>query len=417
MGIQQDPQSGARAVPLKTMPPPGMEKETGPIQVIRESLGVIRFVMPMRELRKARKGGWVLVLFGLLVVAFMVFWMWGPISGGLRTHGLGRWLGIGFGLLGLPGLAVGFGLMALGSAILTNASHAEVTIGDGLICAVEKLGGITIRRSRFVTQVKRLVVEKGGITTTDKAGVTRTILPDMAMLKAELTAGNPFVLTLGYPSDIMRALADRLAVALPGDIRAGIDGHAAAATVDVVEHEAGAVAEDAEAPMPAGTDITFRAEVNGLAISVPPRGLWKGSQGLFFFSLFWNGFMLVFTVAMFHGKAPMPAFLFILVFWIIGLGLLAGAIEMARRRVLLAVVNDVLAYRVTSPFRTTEKRFALADIDTVRVGPSGMEVNDRPVMELQIVPRRGKKVGLLPNRSREEQEWLAWVLRQQLAGR
>ena len=43
-----------------------------------------------------------------------------------------------------------------------------------------------------------------------------------------------------------------------------------------------------------------------------------------------------------------------------------------------------------------------------------MEVNDRPVIELQIHPRQGKKAGLLGGRDEAELRWLATRLRQAL---
>jgi hypothetical protein len=43
-----------------------------------------------------------------------------------------------------------------------------------------------------------------------------------------------------------------------------------------------------------------------------------------------------------------------------------------------------------------------------------MEVNNRPVMEVQVIPKEGKKIGLISNRTREEQEWVAYTLRRAL---
>jgi hypothetical protein len=55
--------------------------------------------------------------------------------------------------------------------------------------------------------------------------------------------------------------------------------------------------------------------------------------------------------------------------------------------------------------------WVLDAIQDIRVGPSGTEINNRPVMELQILPVAGKKIGLLWNRPREEQDWVAYLLR------
>lgn len=387
------------------------------VQVIQESMGLTRYVLPKRPLGAMRKLGWIPLGIGVFVVTFMIFWMHGAMAGSLHSNGLGKWIGIGFGLMGLPGLAAGLGFLALGVAILTNAAHSEIAIGEGTLCAIERIGPILIRRRRFISQVTRLVVEKGGITVTDaNRGTSTTFAKDLALLRAEVSTGKPFVMVVGYPHDVLRPLADTLAAAM--SLRGPAGGVSEEApVVEVVEREAGVPAAEIEVPKPSGTDITCLPEPHGLAISVPPKGIWKGSQGLFFFSLLWNGFMVVFTVLMTKGHPPLPVYLFVVGFWAIGLGMLAGAISMGKRRTLIAVVNDALAYRVIGPFKTTESKVSLAEIDTIRVGPSGVEVNNRPLMEVQIIPKNGKKIGLLSTRSRDEQEWLAYVLRQHLQDR
>jgi len=383
------------------------------IKVIQDSMSVTRYVLPKRNLGAARKFGWAPIGIGLFVTVFMLFWMGGPIAGGLHNSGVGKWLGIGFGLLGLPGLAVGLGLIALGITILTNSSHSEIVVGDGLICAIDRIGPIPIRRKRLVSELRRLVVRKGGMTVKDNRGSTKTYAQDLASLEAETASGKSMWMAPAYPHDLLRPLADVLAASL------SLGRHSATAAdekpvIEVVEREVGEEATNIAVPKPAGTDITCQADHHGLAIAVPPKGLWKGSQGLFAFSLFWNGFMVVFTVLMFKGHPPLPVYLFISLFWAIGILMLLFSINMAKRKVLIAVVNNVLAYRVIGPFKTREQKIPLDMINAIQVGPSGVEVNDRPVMEIQIIPKSGKKIGLLSNRSREEQAWLASVLNQTL---
>jgi hypothetical protein len=393
--------------------PSGWVGEGGAVQVLQESLSVTRYVIPKRNLGAARHLGWIPLGMGLFAVVFMSFWMHGPINSGLQSEGLGRWVGIVFGLLGLPGLVAGVGIMALGMAILTNALRSEITIGEGMINAIERVGPVPIRRRRLIGQLTRLVVEKG-ITVTDQTrGAPTLIARDFALLRVEVATGKPLVLALGYPYDMMRSLADTLAATL--SLERLSDGVSPRAPVmEVVEREAVVPEMDREVPKPADTDITCLTEPHGLAIEVPAKGLWKGSHGLFFFSLLWNGFMVVFTIGMVKGHPPLPACLFVAAFWAIGLGLMAGSIAMAKRKVLIAVVNDVLAYRVIGAFKQSERRVGFDDIDAIRVGPSGVEVNDRPVTELQIVLAKGGKIGLLSNRSEAEQSWLAQVLRRHL---
>jgi len=383
------------------------------ITVIRESLSVTRYILPKRDLGAARKAGWAPIVMGVLITIFMFFWMSGPISGGLRSAGTGRWIGIVFGLSGLPGLAAGVGLIVLGVAILNNGSHTEIVVGDGLIRLIDRIGFLRIPRKCFVSSVRRFVIRKGGLSVKNQNGETQTYAPDLAAIMAETTTGKQVLVALAYPHEVLRPLADVLAASLSAG------GHSMMANetmpvIEVVEREAGEESADTVVPKPEKTDITIQTYQHGLAISVPPKGLRKGSQGLFGFSLLWNGFMAVFTVLMVKGHPPFPVYLFILGFWGIGILMMLCAINMAKRKVMIAVVNNVLACRVIGPFKTSEQKIRVDMISGVRVGPSGIEVNDRPVMELQIIPKAGKKIGLLSNRSSDEQEWLAYTLRQAL---
>lgn len=386
------------------------------LRIIREGLGLTRYVLPKRTLGAARKIGWGPFGLGLFITLFMIAWMRGAMAGSLSGDGLGRWLGIAFGLMGLPGLAVGLGLMVLGIAILANSMSSEIVVGEGMIRAVERIGPIPLRRSRRVGQLTRLVVGKGAMTVTDRnRRTTTTLAGDWTTLHAEVSTGKPFLLLIGYPYEVVRPLADTLAAGLSLGLHTAENGTTAA--MEVIEPEAEAPAADIEIPKPPGTDILLLMQPHGLAISVPPRGLRKGSAGLFFFSLMWNGFMTVMTVATIRSHPPVPIYLFMVSFWAIGLGLLAGAIHMGKRKILIAVVNDVLACRTISPFRTSERKVALTDITAIQVGPSGIEVNDRPIMEVQIIPGKGRKIGLLSNRTAEELDWVARVLRQHLRAR
>ena len=54
------------------------------------------------------------------------------------------------------------------------------------------------------------------------------------------------------------------------------------------------------------------------------------------------------------------------------------------------------------------------EIAAIRADASGMEVNDRPVIELQIHPVSGKKFGVLAGRNEEELRWMATELRRAL---
>lgn len=48
------------------------------------------------------------------------------------------------------------------------------------------------------------------------------------------------------------------------------------------------------------------------------------------------------------------------------------------------------------------------------MGPSGLTVNNRPVLELQVHPKQGSKFGVLSGRDHGELRWMATVLRRAL---
>jgi hypothetical protein len=68
----------------------------------------------------------------------------------------------------------------------------------------------------------------------------------------------------------------------------------------------------------------------------------------------------------------------------------------------------------TGLVRSQQRAWEASELAAVRVGPSGVTVNDEDVLELQIVPRAGLKYGLLTGRDENEIAWIADVLRQKL---
>jgi len=108
----------------------------------------------------------------------------------------------------------------------------------------------------------------------------------------------------------------------------------------------------------------------------------------------------------------------------VGVWLLVSSISMGKRFTILDVVGDSLLISSTSPFRSRQHTFLAADLHSIKAGPSGTEINDVPVLELQIrhypaSPETGRsehaaKLGLLLSRSDEELEWLAALLADRL---
>jgi len=171
---------------------------------------------------------------------------------------------------------------------------------------------------------------------------------------------------------------------------------------------------------PKGSQIKIDRFPDGLTIEIPPAGLWRGSQGLFFFAILWNGIIGIITMCILgaivggdakrdNGIWALPAFLSI--FWLVGIGILLAALNMGRRKAAIAVTGGTLMVIQTGIFGSKQRDWEKGDVEAVRAGPSGMTVNDRPVLELQIFDGGAGKFGMLAGRSNEELWWLAGELR------
>jgi hypothetical protein len=197
---------------------------------------------------------------------------------------------------------------------------------------------------------------------------------------------------------------------------------------DDANDAAGGWSEASDAPaklepaltQPASSRIDVDKFEGGLTVRVPPAGLWKGTSGLFFFALLWNGFMTIFTTIMslailqgdggdFDDSPWLPA-LFLGLFWAVGLGLLLGALNMGRRRAMFAVAAGNLLVMQLGLFGTKRREWPLEEVRDIRLGPSGMKVNDRDVLQLQIATL-SENLGLLTGRDEAELEWLTGELR------
>ena len=391
-------------------------RQNPPFDVFEEGRDIIRYVLPARDLGKARWAGLAPLGMGVFVMIFMFFWMSGPIRTGLGSQGWARMLFIGFGLLGLPGVAAGLWCLRLGWLIVSDKSRSEILLRNGRMYAIERAGLVTWRRGRVSSGIRKLVVQKGGAHAAPEGRAAQPYLGDRAVIIAESEAAKPMWLAPAYPVAVLKPLADDLAARFAWMTRAESAAPRAVPPVTVVEREGTARTPEEPIERPAKTDIALQELPDGVALTVPPMGLMKGSRGLFTFSILWNSFIGFFLYVMLFGKSsqrpPVGAVLMILLFLAAGVAMLAGAIVMGRRRVLIAVTRGVLAFRSTTPFRTVEQRYEVGEIESISVGPSGVESNDQPLMEVQIhMTGKRRKVGLLASRTRNEQEWVASVLR------
>lgn len=380
--------------------------------------GSTTYDFPGRKLGNWRWLGLLPLGIGCGIIGFVIFQAARFVGGLIQI--IGPWAGLG-ALFALPFLAGGLTAIGIGLAVLMG--RARLCVTDRHLISIEKVGWFSWKRRIVRSDVARLRVHAGLSGKVNGEPRKFAASEEFAVLTAELTRGKSQLLVPGYPREWLVALANALSAQLAVD-STSTDASVPAVPVEVLDATPVAEGEIERFEPPAGTPITHQSLDYGCVFTVPAPGVWKGSSGLFFFSLLWCGFMVVFTTffgfAAANGKVVdreawwmFP--LFITVFWAAGIGMLLGAINMGRRQAAIAVTNGRMKSIVSGLFGTTRKEWELAELETVRKGPSGMEVNDVPVMQLHIVPRTGAKYGLLTGRDEAELEWMATHLRRYLA--
>ena len=330
----------------------------------------------------------------------------------------------------------GLALFNLGRGV--TGGRSEIRITRDKLQAVERLGFWRFKRSRPIDKLRGFEVihaPKDSLTSSRVQGKGSVqaiqFLSNLAAIKANSEGAKAMILAPGYPLELARELADHLAGRIDRQLDRKLvrDPDQPQLTVTVTDNAMGieklqnvikatfsrTPADDDLFEQPADSKIVFEPIDGGVSLRVPPAGLWKGSGGLIYMAIFWLLITGVITLAMLaSGDAPWLAFLFISVFWAVGVAMAVGAVRMGKRQAIIDVIGDTLLISETTGSRTKQHEWTVDQIRSIHMGPSGMEVNNKPVMQLQIDPIEGKKLGIFTNRDRDELRWLATTLRQAL---
>jgi hypothetical protein len=365
----------------------------------------VRYRLPTRDTGCLRVFALIPIGFGLCFSGFAVFWMLGATglwSG--RTPGVGDWL---FGAFGIPFFLVGLAPVALGMFVLAGRCEVEL---DGRMLRVTEKSAI------FRWRLKRLLVSSSPAEVNGKP-VTKGPLADVGALVADYGTDKPALLVLGYPRQWLAALAADLAQRLRAQ---GIEVTTEEGELSDLATAAGFGLQNVNADQPVqpvSSTVKVESRPDGTLFTVPPMGLMKGSKGLFIFAVIWCGFITIFTVLagpelLKKGGSDLAIFAVISsLFWAVGLGMLAGAVNMGRRRAMILVSPAELKVVRQGPFGTKKRAWSRGEIARIEVGPSGMTVNNRPVKELQVHDVNGSKSGFFTERDDEELRWLATTMR------
>jgi hypothetical protein len=382
------------------------------IHVEQVSPNRVRYVLPRRPLGAYRWLAAAPFAFALLGLCF--FWGWFAAiaqAQGPATLAIGAFSALfGIGAVIVP--------IAIGAAMAWG--HSSIEIRGDQLWAIEHVGLFRWGRRRPLAQIRRLEVSSSSKSSSSGPPSSTSPLSRFAAIRIATVRGKPRMAAIGYPREWLLPLAHELARQVGAAQHAPFDPAATAEApvevVNVVE-----VVDDLgpveRLQQPADSRIVMTEQPGSVSFEIPPAGIKRGAGGLFAFACIWIAFMTVCTTVViyeFSKPAQQPqltnAFAvipFLGVFWLVGIGMMLAALNMARRRAAIAVADGRCLVIQAGLFGEKKQVWEAGELTAVQVGYSGIEVNERPLMQLQFIPRAGKKFGVLSGRDQAELEWLA----------
>jgi hypothetical protein len=364
----------------------------------------VTYCLPVRPLGKIR---W----FGLIPVGFSVLWISGlrtTLLEALRDLSKSKQSGFQYFFIAFLLIFVLVGCVPAFYGLLLMFGRCRVMWHNGRLTVSDSVGPFAWRRRMPRTAIRKFEVKAGA--SSNGRPVATGPLAMLATLAAEFESGRPRIVATGYPREWLEAIAADLSA------RAG-SSQPVIPRVEVIDEAKNPPQFRDELEKPADSKVVIQRQSASIVLDIPAAGLRKGGKGLFGFAILWCLFMVVFTALWLFGKHQnsagnfVPFMAFIASFWVIGIALMAAAINMGRRRATLTAGNSGLTLVQTGPFGVKRREFRRADIAAIRADASGMAVNDVPLIELQIHPVTGKKAGLFAGRDTEELRWMATELR------
>ena len=144
--------------------------------------------------------------------------------------------------------------------------------------------------------------------------------------------------------------------------------------------------ESAVPRQPVDSTVKVERRKDGITFWIPAVGVWKGSKGLMFCSVLWNGFIFFLVGSMILGSGevepnggdesvPLPgnllAFLLMIFFAGIGIAMFLLALHMGRRKAVIATANDRLYIVSQSIFGKKTRQWSWDRISRIRCGRAG----------------------------------------------
>jgi len=187
-------------------------------------------------------------------------------------------------------LFIGLLICSTGLGFFTGRS--VVRICGSTITASHTLGAFRRGYRADLTTLSSLSVVRGQ-TSRNGQVITKGVLANLSMLVAQSEdADKPIFLAIGYPAEMLRSLGDSI----------GADRGIKTQLVRGLSRRRHLPSADRLA-QPMGSHIVVTRTPDQLTLTIPARGVLKGSSGLFTFSLLWFAFCALFTVGIGVGDA------------------------------------------------------------------------------------------------------------------
>lgn len=406
----------------------------------------VRWKLPFRQLPRSRHWGWGIFGIGLSGIAFFTAWMALPVSLAMSMWQDATWFAvllITFGLSGMAGWLPSAKLCCLGLALVCNRTWTEIVLDDQQLTCREHFFMLSyVRRCPHpLNDLQTLHLE--AIHADDRTMILGTIPNWLGVWVGTLTAtsnqseAKPFLLGVAYPLELLerfgRALQtyarhlqlqvikephenSPLAALNSGALqRDHSEQLEASSPFPAVALDHPMQSKEEQVPRPADTDITLVRRTDGLTITIPPAGVWRAAKPLVIMSVIWNiSTMVAAGVFLFPLFTSGPGAWFLPGFAVfaflpcsaIGVVLILIAWNMGCRQTTIVTAFDQLLVVRQGLWGKRTWQFRRHEIQQIRVGNSGIEINHKPVKELQFKLATGK-VGWLCERREDELRWLA----------
>jgi hypothetical protein len=305
----------------------------------------------------------------------------------------------------------------------------EIELSTDELCSTERLFFLRYTKRWPTRDIRRFqIVHLGPGTVVE---TWSPFLDHLNVLTGTLSDDKQVLLVPLYPQSLLNQLTENLSQQVGVETRSSTQPKNRLETAPpigigtIVANAARAIRNPTDPEVfeqPPGSTVEVDARPDGITLRVPPAGLWKGSAGLFKFGIIWTTFTAIMTTVFLITSIGqgMDAFgllgfvIFMGLFWAAGGIMLLCGWSMGTRESVVAVVPESLMVMQTGLRGPKRLEWPRHEITKVCVGPSGIEVNDVALQELQIHGPKGKLFGMLAGRDERELIWMATMLRQSL---